>query len=223
MFLVLLLNPSIEKLFIDYIHSVLGPEIKELMYIKPGEIVLKNNRYCNLFEHKHVVYWHNFLINVFHSKYTSKNYALILPCSSVKPYRVSPIHRMIDKYLSVYGIQDMVQVYILSEPMILVPRELDIYYPFANYDYPPKELDPKYRDKFVDILSIVLEKLKNHKYILAFLPKHHKSILNDALKKCRYCVNIEFFDYGKKAFRQTRYVIEYLNNVIRKDFDLKLK
>lgn len=217
MLLVRSLSTLIEKLFIDYMYSVFGSEIERLMYIKPGEIVLRNNRYCNLFEHEHVIYWHDFLINVFHSKHTLKNYALILPCSSIKPYRVSPVHYIVDKYLERYSIQDKVQVYVLSEPMILVPRELDIYYPFANYDYPPRELSYKYRIKFVDILVVVLEKLEYHKYVFAFLPKHHKSILGDALKKCGYCIDIEVFDYGKKVFQQAKYVVENLYNVIKKE------
>jgi len=36
-----------------------------------------------------------------------------------------------------------------------VPRELDIYYPFANYDYPPDELTEKDRGIFIELLALV--------------------------------------------------------------------
>ncbi|MCS7111491.1 MAG: DUF5591 domain-containing protein, partial [Ignisphaera sp.] len=110
-----------------------------------------------------------------------------------------------------------VQRYIISEPMVLVPRELDIYYPFANYDYPPKELTERDKEMFVGLLSSVLPKLKNHKKIIAILPKHHRNIFIAALKLCNNCIEVEIYDYGRKAFRTVKNVVEFFKNIIASD------
>ncbi len=190
---------------------------ENLLSIEPGRIILRNTEKSNLFEHEHVITWHNFLLEIFHSKFTQRRYALILPCSSVKPYRLSPTHQIVEKRLSNSYAHNKIQVYVLSEPMILVPRELDIYYPFANYDYPPKELDQKHRNMFIEILSNVLKKLEYHKHIVAFLPKHHMNILQNALYGCGQCVDVTIYEYGKKAFQQIKKVVDYLIDLVAND------
>ncbi len=203
---------SIENSYIDYLYRELGSLANHLLSIKPGDIILRNTTKLNLFDHEHVVLWHNFLLNIFDPSLTGKPCALILPCSRIKPYRLSPLHRIVDMQIEKHIAHNIIQVYILSEPMLLVPRELDIYYPFANYDYPTYELNNVYREKFIYLLSKVLPKLSYHRYIAAFLPQHHYSILIDALNRCGQCLSIELFRYGKKAFEAaalvTRHVIE---------------
>lgn len=194
--------------YLDYLYRELGEKIaEELLLIPPGLKILKNTG-MNLFEHPHVVLWHKFLLNYFDSTYTTKPCALIMPCSSIKPYRLSAAHRVAESVLSKLGFHNFVQVYVLSEPMILVPRELDIYYPFANYDYPPSELTKKHRKMFIDILSHILPKLSYHRSIVAVLPEHHKSILIESIKRSRSKLSIEIVDYGKKAFNSIKKAIE---------------
>jgi|UniRef100_A0A7J2U240 predicted RNA-binding protein len=193
----------LEKLYLDYLHEIFGHDIAHIMGIRPGVIALKNSS-VNLFEHKHVAYWHSFLINIFNSMLTEKPCALILPCSSIKPYRLSPIHKIVDEEIELANADNIIQIYVLSEPMLLVPRELDIYYPFANYDYPVHELNEEYKTTFINMLSKILPKLAYHKYVAAILPKHHREILVKAIKLCNNCITVEIFEYGKKAFRNTK-------------------
>jgi predicted RNA-binding protein len=196
----------LERLYLDYLHKTFGQEIGYIMNVKPGAIVLRNSYDVNLFEHEHVICWHNFLVNVFDPKLIEKPCALIIPCSRIKPYRLSPIHKIIDSQIRLMDADSIIQVYVLSEPMLLVPRELDIYYPFANYDYPIHELNEGYRIKFATMLSKILPKLICHKYIAAILPHHHRRILVKAIDLCNNCVNVEIFEYGKKAFHNVKIV-----------------
>lgn len=140
-----------------------------------------------------------------------REYALILPCSHAKPYRISRLHSQLESMLTKYDLVYRIQRYILSEPMVLVPRELDIYYPFANYDYPPKELTEGDRETFVKLLASILPKLRKHKKIVAVLPKHHTSILVSALKLCNMCIEIEVHSYGRKAFKTIKDVVEKIS------------
>ncbi len=201
-----------ESLYIDFVYSY-GDEsyIKLFIDIPPGRIVLRNKGELNLFRHPHIELWHKFLRDIFNPKICFREKALILPCSSVKPYRLSATHRVAESLIDKYGLRNSVQVYILSEPMIIVPRELDIYYPFANYDYPPSELDDIYREIFIDILSTILPKLRYYRRIVAILPKHHRNILIKSIEKVNHVdLDIEVVDYGKKAFRSIRKGIELL-------------
>lgn len=195
------------KMYIDFVYQELGKESAEqLLSIPPGLKVLKN---CsqNLFEHPHVKLWHRFLLDYFDPRYCGRKYSIILPCSSVKPYRMSATHRIVDSTLSKTGLSKDVQVYVLSEPMIVVPRELDIYYPFANYDYPVKELKPVYRDRFVELLSIIIPKLAYHSKIVAVLPKHHLSILLDSIERSGVNLNVDIIHYGRRAFQSVKLAV----------------
>jgi len=174
---------SIEEAFIDYLYRNLDTrEVEELMSIRPGEIVLRNSPQRNLFEHPHVELWHRFLLS--NIPLNPAPYALILPCTRRKPYRISATHRLAEERIRRLGLENLVDVYIMSEPMVLVPRCLDIYYPFANYEYPPQELDSTHRSKFVDILSRVVKNLVSaYRLIVAVLPRHHASIFVEAVSR----------------------------------------
>jgi len=201
-----------ESLYIDFVYSY-GDEsyIKSFIDIPPGEIVLRNTEELNLFRHPHVELWHRFLRDIFNPRICLREKALILPCSGIKPYRLSATHRVAESIIDRYGLRDSIQVYILSEPMIIVPRELDIYYPFANYDYPPRELDGFYRDMFIELLSIVIPRLRHYKKIVAILPKHHKNILLKSIERANGVeLDIGIVDYGRKAFESIRKGIELL-------------
>lgn len=197
----------VEELYIEYLYSNVN-NASELLEIEPGLIVLKNTRETTLFNHPHIRLWHRFLLEVFDPGLLGRECALILPCSHVKPYRISRLHSQLESMLTKYNLVDRIQRYILSEPMILVPRELDIYYPFANYDYSPKELTERDRETFVKLLASVLPKLRKHKRIVAVLPKHHTGILVSALKSCSMCIEIEVYNYGRRAFKTIKYVVE---------------
>ena len=195
--------------YIDYLYRELDAKvIEKLMSVPPGTIVLRSSVNGDLFKHPHVVLWHRFLLEHFTPE--PKPFALILPCTSIKPYRLSPTHRIADSRLARLGLKDVVSIYVISEPMVLVPRELDIYYPFANYEYPPKHLNLESRRMFVDILSKVLRKLRIHRAIVAVLPQHHRSILLEALTRVGKEIAIEVIPYGRKAFNTISKAVDML-------------
>ncbi len=59
---------------------------------------------------------------------------LLLPCSARKPYSRSPSHRKFSDAIAPY--RGHVQEMILTSPLGVVPRELELVYPAAFYDIP---------------------------------------------------------------------------------------
>lgn len=59
---------------------------------------------------------------------------LLLPCSSRKPYSTSPSHQRIHHSLA--GLTRYIHEVILTSPLGIVPRELELTYPAAHYDTP---------------------------------------------------------------------------------------
>ncbi|BDC36109.1 archaeosine synthase subunit alpha [Candidatus Methanoliparum sp. LAM-1] len=59
---------------------------------------------------------------------------LILPCSARKPYSLSPSHRTIIDAILPY--RKYLHEVILTSPLGLVPRELELIYPASSYDIP---------------------------------------------------------------------------------------
>ena len=56
---------------------------------------------------------------------------LILPCSARKPYSRSKSHRLFAKHI---GNRRALHELIVTSPLAIVPRELEIFFPCANYD-----------------------------------------------------------------------------------------
>jgi archaeosine synthase len=59
---------------------------------------------------------------------------LLLPCSAKKPYSTSRSHRIFSTALE--GRRRFVHEVILTSPLALVPRELEVVYPASSYDVP---------------------------------------------------------------------------------------
>ena len=113
-----------------------------------------------------------------------KPIALFLSCSKYKPYYKSPYRRvfnaMIEKKLQ---IRDLSQIYTISEPAIIIPEELDDTN-ITHYDFPPDKLQKYGREIFIDRLVEILPKIfRVHKISFYILPKHHREIFENALKK----------------------------------------
>ncbi len=61
---------------------------------------------------------------------------LLLPCSARKPYHTSRSHRAFASAIHTAGHDTLVQEMIVTSPLGLVPRELDVFYPASSYDIP---------------------------------------------------------------------------------------
>jgi archaeosine synthase alpha-subunit len=65
-----------------------------------------------------------------------KKILLLLPCSAKKPYFTSKTHQIFRESLIRVSNNDVVQELIITSPLGAVPRELELYYPAAQYDIP---------------------------------------------------------------------------------------
>ena len=61
---------------------------------------------------------------------------VLLPCSARKPYSVSPSHRRFREAIRDSGVGQLVHEVIVTSPLGLVPRELELFYPARDYDIP---------------------------------------------------------------------------------------
>ncbi|BCU71486.1 DUF5591 domain-containing protein [Stygiolobus caldivivus] len=147
------------------------------------------------FKHPSVVEWHKYLFTKWSSE---KKIALLLPCTEKKPYHNSPTHKIAESI-----VKDKVQIYSVSEPMLLVPREYEECYPFSDYDYPPSKMTPEERKEFVELLAIAIKAVSNfHEFMVAVLPRHHFRVLKEASDEAG--VKVEIYPYGKLAFKSIK-------------------
>jgi len=65
-----------------------------------------------------------------------KKVLLLLPCSAKKPYFTSKSHRLFEEVLLSVPNSCAVQELIITSPLGAVPRELELFYPAAQYDIP---------------------------------------------------------------------------------------
>ena len=71
-----------------------------------------------------------------YQKPAHKKILLLLPCSAKKPYHISKSHQAFrDTIMSVSNF-DMVHEVIVTSPLGIVPREIELFYPAAQYDIP---------------------------------------------------------------------------------------
>ena len=107
----------------------------------------------------------------------NRNEIFLVPCAETKPIHTSPMHKSIyQKFAFKFGHGR--EVLVVSEPVVLIRysdlRELETVF---CYDFPPKLLDKECRDFFVKRLR----RLLLNKDIVGCLPRHHASLVNDAI------------------------------------------
>ncbi|UCE90964.1 MAG: DUF5591 domain-containing protein [Methanobacteriota archaeon] len=61
---------------------------------------------------------------------------LLIPCSAKKPYSASPSHRRFREAVRNSGARSLVHEVVVTSPLGLVPRELELFYPAKDYDIP---------------------------------------------------------------------------------------
>ncbi|MCE5295963.1 MAG: DUF5591 domain-containing protein [Euryarchaeota archaeon] len=71
-----------------------------------------------------------------YSKPDHKRILLLLPCSAKKPYYTSRSHQIFRRVLQSVTNFDVVHEVIVTSPLGVVPRELELFYPAAQYDIP---------------------------------------------------------------------------------------
>lgn len=71
-----------------------------------------------------------------YEKPAHKRILLLLPCSAKKPYHASKTHRIFSSAIHTAGHDTAVHEVVLTSPLGMVPRELDVFYPANSYDIP---------------------------------------------------------------------------------------
>jgi archaeosine synthase len=80
---------------------------------------------------------------------------VLLPCSAKKPYSLSRSHSFFRKAIKDSGVQHLVHEVMITSPLGIVPRELELFFPAQNYDIPVTGHWSK------DEISIIQEDLRN--------------------------------------------------------------
>jgi len=101
---------------------------------------------------------------------------LILPCSAKKPYSKSPSHAKFIEAIENY--RGHIHELILTSPLGVVPRELEMVYPAASYDIPVTGYwDAEEREWVSSCLRAYLKNnLRNYELIVAHLSGAYKEI-----------------------------------------------
>jgi len=123
-----------------------------------------------------------------YKKPKSAKVLLLLPCSAKKPYSFSQSHKLFREKLFFSGNPNVVHEVIITSPIGIVPRELELVYPASNYDIPVTGIWDEDEKKM--IRSLLTEYLKNNKYekIISHLPpeimEFTEDLLHDTIKTC---------------------------------------
>ncbi|QXJ31468.1 DUF5591 domain-containing protein [Saccharolobus shibatae] len=178
-------------------------------YLKPDFTrISKKDNTDDLFRHPVVMRWHHYFLENWNS---DKEIGLLLPCTVVKPYSLSPTHKIAYATLNKYNLEEKVQVYSVSEPMLLVPKELEECYPFNSYDYPPRLMSKEEKEEFIMLLTKPLIKVSMlHKRLIGILPRHHYEIVKRAAEISN--LKITIYPYGRLAFKTIANVITSISS-----------
>lgn len=106
---------------------------------------------------------------------------LLLPCSHRKPYGRSRTHRAIADAIAAAGATNSVHEIIVTSPLGLVPRELELTYPAAHYDVPVTgEWDEEEATMIRALLASLLKK-RPYACVVSHLPRHTHEIVRNVL------------------------------------------
>ena len=118
-----------------------------------------------------------------YKKPDSAKILLLLPCSAKKPYSYSKTHKFLRKKILETSNPDIIHEVIITSPIGIVPRELELTYPAANYDIPVTGFWDEDEKKMVrTLLKKYLEKNK-YDHVFIHLPENITSFIKDILHK----------------------------------------
>ena len=115
-------------------------------------------------------------------KPVSTKILLLLPCSAKKPYSFSESHKLFREKILSCGNPFVIHEMIITSPIGLVPRELELVYPASSYDIPVTGVwDEDEKKMITDLLKRYLEKNK-YDEIIAHLPSEIIEFIQGLLK-----------------------------------------
>jgi len=112
---------------------------------------------------------------------TSPPVLVLFPCSHRKPYSTSRTHRAFGDVIWSVGAAGLVHEVILTSPLGLVPRELELTYPAAHYDVPVTgEWDEEEGTMIRGLLANLLSK-RSYARVVSHLPRHTYDLVRGLL------------------------------------------
>ena len=105
-----------------------------------------------------------------------------MPCSAKKPYSFSKSHKFLRRKILETNNPDLIHELIITSPLGLVPRELELTYPAANYDIPVTGTWDEDEKKMIKtLLKNYLSKNKYEKIII-HLPESLSTFVKEEIK-----------------------------------------
>jgi len=117
------------------------------------------------------------LINRY-KKPDSAKILLLLPCSAKKPYSFSKSHKFFREKLLLTKNPFVVHEVIITSPIGIVPRELELVYPSSSYDIPVTGVWDEIEKNMITVLLSKYLELNKYEKIILHLPKE----INDFIK-----------------------------------------
>jgi len=117
-----------------------------------------------------------------YEKPPSTNILLLLPCSAKKPYSFSKTHKLFREKIQTVDNPWVVHEVILTSPLGLVPRELELTYPASAYDIAVTgHWDEDEKHMIRTLLTHYLQK-NTYETIIMHIPKTMQDFVADLLK-----------------------------------------
>lgn len=113
-----------------------------------------------------------------YKKPNSAKILLLLPCSARKPYSFSKSHKLFRERLLSTKNPHIVHEVIITSPIGVVPRDLELVYPPSSYDIPVTGIWDEQEKKMITTLLSDYLKLNKYEKIISHLPED----LNDFIK-----------------------------------------
>lgn len=117
-----------------------------------------------------------------YKKPESAKILLLLPCSAKKPYSFSKSHKLFREKIITTKNPFIIHEVIITSPIGIVPRELELIYPASSYDIPVTGVwDEQEKKMITNLLSKYLEQNKYEK-IISHLPVEINNFIKPILK-----------------------------------------
>ncbi|MFW6122408.1 MAG: DUF5591 domain-containing protein [Petrotogales bacterium] len=112
---------------------------------------------------------------------SNKKYAILLDCSTVKPYSNSPTHMKVIQEIRRYNLGHVVQQYTMSEPIGVVPREHETKYPCYAYNLILRPHHSGY-DRMIEVFKEGVDFIKPmHDFFITFMPSNKLHMIKKAI------------------------------------------
>jgi archaeosine synthase len=107
---------------------------------------------------------------------------LLLPCSAKKPYSFSKSHRLFKEKINESGNPNVIHELIVTSPIGIVPRELELVYPASSYDIPVTGIWDEDEKRIIRYLLKKYLLYNKYEKIIAHLPQELMDFIGDILK-----------------------------------------